>query len=369
MPVLTRRAHKAITRWLPNEIILEAIQHLPSYPDLLAVCRISQLFNGLATPLLYRKITLATPAAVSTCFATLKAHSGTGSHPRTHYVRQLALANSTDGDLYDELELTSELIKEMVPIFRDFCQLQKLELCVHGQVAPLLRGASFPQLVSFKVSVNPHFSEALRFFINGHPTLTGLELLRGIDCLPGSGSAVPELGALSLPNLRIFNGSGQHASGLVVTNQSLRTLTVVWHADDPSVVPALKALATAVSKDKPVGLQAFCGREVSCFTVLQAVAERLPDIAVLCLLEIFPDGRRISQATANQFAHVLRTFSALHVLTLCDMGASDIAYEESLEEDHWIVKILGEACCGLWSISLHGHEWSHLNTESWVMVG
>ncbi|KAJ6585598.1 hypothetical protein B0H19DRAFT_1110245, partial [Mycena capillaripes] len=53
--VLTRRQHKAISRWLPNEIIAEIIQVAPT-ADRAALCRASKLFHGVGVPVLYRVV-------------------------------------------------------------------------------------------------------------------------------------------------------------------------------------------------------------------------------------------------------------------------------------------------------------------------
>lgn len=55
--VLTRRQHKAISRWLPNEVIAEVMRAAPK-PDQAALCRVSKLFHGLATPIVYRVVEL-----------------------------------------------------------------------------------------------------------------------------------------------------------------------------------------------------------------------------------------------------------------------------------------------------------------------
>ncbi|KAJ7085974.1 hypothetical protein C8R43DRAFT_1051402 [Mycena crocata] len=258
------------------------------------------------------------------------------------------------------------MICEFLEEFQTFCCLESLELCMHAPIAPLLRNSQFMKLCCFKTSVDPYFSDTLRFFINHHPTITSLELLRSSDCLPGFGNPVPELGTLSLPNLTLFSGSGCHAAGLVVANQSLSSLTVVWHADDPSVASAPTALATAVPKDLPVGFKAFCGRGVSRSDVLQGIAEGLPHIVVLYPMGITP-GQRISLATAREFAQVFKAFPALCVLKIADVGDTNV-YEEVLEEGRRIIKLWVEACRSLWSISLHGHEWSRAETESWSIM-
>ncbi|KAJ7490808.1 hypothetical protein FB451DRAFT_1389566 [Mycena latifolia] len=60
--VLTRRAYKAISRWLPSEIILEIIQAAPQ-ADRASLCRVSKLFHALGLPVLYRVVHLQTRAS------------------------------------------------------------------------------------------------------------------------------------------------------------------------------------------------------------------------------------------------------------------------------------------------------------------
>jgi hypothetical protein len=55
--VLTRRAYKSISRWLPNEVISETIQAAPQ-SDQIALCRTSKLFHALGIPVLYRVVEL-----------------------------------------------------------------------------------------------------------------------------------------------------------------------------------------------------------------------------------------------------------------------------------------------------------------------
>ncbi|KAJ6585642.1 hypothetical protein B0H19DRAFT_1250436 [Mycena capillaripes] len=53
--VLTRRQRKAISCWLPNEIISEIFQAAPA-ADRAALCGTSKLFYGIGAPVLYRVI-------------------------------------------------------------------------------------------------------------------------------------------------------------------------------------------------------------------------------------------------------------------------------------------------------------------------
>jgi hypothetical protein len=72
--VLTRRAHKCIVRWFPNEVLSEILLYLPPI-DLLALCRTSRLISGLATPLLYRCIDLCDIPQMETFVSALEKHA------------------------------------------------------------------------------------------------------------------------------------------------------------------------------------------------------------------------------------------------------------------------------------------------------
>ncbi|KAF8209468.1 hypothetical protein K438DRAFT_1811092 [Mycena galopus ATCC 62051] len=68
--VLTRRAYKSISRWLPNEVISEIIHTAPR-SDLVAICRVSRLFHALGLSLLYRRVELASYASIDRFCSTI----------------------------------------------------------------------------------------------------------------------------------------------------------------------------------------------------------------------------------------------------------------------------------------------------------
>ncbi|KAJ7736027.1 hypothetical protein DFH07DRAFT_986968 [Mycena maculata] len=69
--VLTHRRSRAISRYLPDEVINEIIQNVPR-SDLLTLCQLSKLFHGLAVSALYRVIKLDTFTSIkSFCRAVL----------------------------------------------------------------------------------------------------------------------------------------------------------------------------------------------------------------------------------------------------------------------------------------------------------
>jgi hypothetical protein len=194
-------------------------------------------------------------------------------------------------------ELASELVDEFTSVFLDFRQLEHLELFVRAPVARLLLDSHFPDLLDFKSNVDPSFSEALRSFINRHPTLISLELFRSSTNIPIHGSPMSNFGPMSLPCLTNYSGPGCYASGLVVDTKSLRTPTVTWYADDPSLAPALAALGAGTN---PIGghlaLDIFSGT-VSELIVLRCVTESMPHVAIVQLYKIITTADRFSLAS------------------------------------------------------------------------
>ncbi|KAJ7100505.1 hypothetical protein C8R44DRAFT_947005 [Mycena epipterygia] len=71
--VLTRRAYRAISRWLPNEVVTEIIQAAPQ-KDRTAICRTSKLFYGLSVPVLYRVVDIDTHTSLSSFSAAISSN-------------------------------------------------------------------------------------------------------------------------------------------------------------------------------------------------------------------------------------------------------------------------------------------------------
>jgi hypothetical protein len=160
-----------------------------------------------------------------------------------------------------------------------------------------LLDSHFPDLLDFKSNVDPSFSEALQSFINRHPTLISLELFRSSANIPIHGSPMSNFGPMSLPRLTNYSGPGCYASGLVVDTKSLRTLTVTWYADDPSMAPVLAALGAGTNPiEGHLALGVFSDT-VSELTVLRCVTESMPHVTIVQLYKIITTADRFSLAS------------------------------------------------------------------------
>ncbi|KAJ7436859.1 hypothetical protein B0H11DRAFT_2255765 [Mycena galericulata] len=368
MPALTRRASKCIIRWLPNETLAEIIQYLDAYRDLRALCMTSRLINALATPFLYRNLTLTTASMVSGCFLTLR----DSSKAKAGFVRELSIASAGEGNDDAHLTLPPSVIDVIITVSQELCQLQYLELFVYPAIAPLLHSAHFPTLRRFTSSVAPEYSAALQAFINRHQTLTCLELFRTLGDNPTDpATSVPNL-SLRLPNLLHYCGPGSLAAALVADidadadTEELETVTVTWYADDPMEEPALASLGRA--RATPIlAVVAFCDG-LSEAALLRCTAQHIPRIAILQLHKISTPATRFSAHEAHEIAQILTQFPELCVLKFLDFERDDArdsvqSLETEVETDRSIVRAWGNACRALVYIGLHGRAWTWKRTE------
>lgn len=191
--------------------------------------------------------------------------------------------------------LPADLVSNIISVFQDFRRLQCLELYVIGPLGPLLQESNFPELRALNSNVDISFSAALREFINRHLSLTSLDLFPTEDF-------VAEIGSISLPHLRNYTGPGRYASGLVVGDKSLETVTVIWEAEDPSLGPAWAALGACTEATiSALALGTFCDR-ISAVDLLRCAAQNMPHLAIVDLHRMHNTADRMPLAsTAPSF--------------------------------------------------------------------
>jgi hypothetical protein len=80
--VLTRRGYKAISRWLPNEIITEIVCAVP-WADQASLCRVSKLFHGICLPVLYRVVQLKSARGITSFCNTVPSNPAIAGYVRS----------------------------------------------------------------------------------------------------------------------------------------------------------------------------------------------------------------------------------------------------------------------------------------------
>ncbi|KAJ7100498.1 hypothetical protein C8R44DRAFT_809994 [Mycena epipterygia] len=118
--VLTRRAYRAISRWLPNEVITEIIQAAPQ-KDRTAICRTSKLFYGLSVPVLYRVVDIDTHTSLSSFSAAISSNPNLAKAVRSFtFINNFRLS-----------WLSPRLMKESLDFLKPLLRLERISIELH----------------------------------------------------------------------------------------------------------------------------------------------------------------------------------------------------------------------------------------------
>ncbi|KAJ7612241.1 hypothetical protein FB45DRAFT_1009431 [Roridomyces roridus] len=239
--VLTRRAHRdrmQITRWLPNEVLIEVIDHAPGIPDLESLSRVSKLFHALTLPVLHRFIVLDTgrlsnDGLKSFCAAMLK-------HPqRAQATRSMNVTFDNDFSQFPDYDLIFQILKLMK-------KLEYLCLIDFSQILPTMAAhlgdsLSFPDLRTCRLGLasedKKNEAPLLRFLVS-HPHLTHVRLW-----VPGFHDAESAQLRTCLPNLRHYQGTAGFLP-YVSSNALTKARVAGWGGafDDERIAESLKVM-------------------------------------------------------------------------------------------------------------------------------
>ncbi|KAJ7490795.1 hypothetical protein FB451DRAFT_1221088 [Mycena latifolia] len=126
--VLTRRAYKAISRWLPNEIITEIVLAAPQ-SDRASLCRVSKLFHALCLPVLYRVVHIQTRASAEAFGLSILSDTALGP-----LVRSFTIYDRLSPLVLDVCKILSKLEDLSVPV-ASIPGLRELLLCTFPQLS------------------------------------------------------------------------------------------------------------------------------------------------------------------------------------------------------------------------------------------
>ncbi|KAJ7629581.1 hypothetical protein B0H17DRAFT_1218142 [Mycena rosella] len=171
--VLTRRAYKAISRWLPNEIITEIVQ-LTLRSDQASLSRVSTLFRDLCLPILYRVVRLNSRASVAGFGAAVLSNNALAELVRSY----------TAADFFG---VPSSLLMDSS---KALIRLESLSLhqSLAGADLRALLGLTFPHLVRCRLrtatlQLGPKYAfpsaekqDVLMSFLLRHPALENLHI-------------------------------------------------------------------------------------------------------------------------------------------------------------------------------------------------
>ncbi|KAJ7509626.1 hypothetical protein B0H11DRAFT_1960360 [Mycena galericulata] len=237
--VLTRRQYRAISSWLPNEVIVQIIEAAPR-ADQAALCRVSKLFRGLGVRVMYRVVHLEHSRANvrAFCLALL------WNPALAELVRSLTVPEPWD-PVYVPRDSVSDL---MLRSFKTLLRLEHLSIDVRlwaGEDFDSFLQYTFPRLGSCDVGYKRATLNAIVSFLIRHPTLTRI----CIATWDGSELTAPT--RIRLPNLRYYQGPHQLIPWL--ETGGLEEITLDWRNTRPSSVePTVTALKSMTPPDVPI---------------------------------------------------------------------------------------------------------------------
>ncbi|KAJ7895259.1 hypothetical protein B0H14DRAFT_3125385 [Mycena olivaceomarginata] len=307
--VLTRsaaKAYRSIIRWLPNEILAATMVYL-SRAGLVSLCRTSRLMCNIATPLLYRSVTLSTVLQLKAFLRTIEKRYSS-ERPLSSQVWELRIASKED----------------LIP-------------------PPRTSFHPLPHTSSCGYTTRCLFAKSRVV----HPPHESVDFIKHLLVPEGSLVAVP-LDPILLPNLTDYNGPAFALPAVDFTSAHLEWIFLVWGDHDLHIEPPLRHLRSLPSLDQFAGLTTT--DHLPPAAILAGAATHLPHIRTLIFGRLDITWHRTWTELLNMAAH-LKKFSALSCLIL--IGADD----GDSTRDHDIIEHWCEACKTLSSVSLHGRLW------------
>ncbi|KAJ6510755.1 hypothetical protein C8R45DRAFT_395776 [Mycena sanguinolenta] len=204
--VLTRRAHRRrmdISRWLPNEVIVQIIQH-SAQADQAILARASKLFHDLCLPILYRVVKIADFPDTIASF-----HSAIIENPsRADVVRSFTLVRPHDNLNHFSIQSRRDLLIATLKLMLNLDHLSVSRMALNEYYRRiLLAECNFPRLSSCDIWV-PRYSsttppaDLVAGFLARHPNLKRVHL----HSHPAMDVDVEPSVRISLPNLEYYAG-------------------------------------------------------------------------------------------------------------------------------------------------------------------
>ncbi|KAJ6488025.1 hypothetical protein C8R45DRAFT_995277 [Mycena sanguinolenta] len=322
--ILTRRAYKSISRWLPNEVICEVMQATqPS--DQVVFCRTCKLFNALGVPVLYRAVNLTDYTSLDGFCSTILSNPS----KLAELVRSFTVTCRRGNETQERIQVTvlrlSNCVKMLLKI--ESLKISLPHIHVLSQHAGQLLSGTFPSLSHCMLPAVGILSQpeaALASFLTRHPILKSLWIESSL-----AGSRPSTSAPIPLPNLERLRAPAKILSSIIATQ--LKEVRLSWGRLEPvdATFAALKPLARS---DVPF----ICS--VSCWGygyngIVDSVSTHLPHTKTLHIeimnLDLFSEPhdmfasipRLLSRFTNLAFLSFTNYTSAPHVFS--GNGAED----------------------------------------------
>ncbi|KAJ6566975.1 hypothetical protein B0H19DRAFT_716308 [Mycena capillaripes] len=336
--VLTRRAYRAISRWLPNEVIIEIIQ-FTAKADQAALCRVSKLFHDLCLPILYREVHLKSyGCAAAFCSIIMK------NPIRADAVRSIIAPDFDEAGfrLFPALRSLLHTPPQLIQ------RLEHLSVTI-DEFDPFLTQCTFPHLVTCELRLlsgnSPPPDDLVVSFLVRHPTLTRIHLRNHRTLLQTSSPKI------QLPNLQYYTGNAPLL--LHLNANCLREASVRWfqaqYADAEKIIIALGSLTRA---SVPFRLSNEDVRHKP--GLMDSLSRHMPHMQSLRLREVLD--RPVWNEFENAITSFLGRFTQLAYLAIESSRPNPSVWQFE-PENRIIVETWGNACPTLEACCFNGRAW------------
>ncbi|KAJ6487928.1 hypothetical protein C8R45DRAFT_994919 [Mycena sanguinolenta] len=194
---LTRWETGSTSRWLPNEVVSEVIQHLqPS--DQVVFCRTSKLFNALGVLALYRAVNFTDYTSLDVFCSTILSNPSKFAELVRSFTVVFRRRNETRERIHVMVFKLSTCFRMLLKLESTTLSLPHMQNELLQQAHQLLSG-TFPYLTHCMlptIGVAPQSEAAVASFLIRHPALQSVWIERTLEDFQFSTSA-----SILMPNL------------------------------------------------------------------------------------------------------------------------------------------------------------------------
>ncbi|KAJ7490806.1 hypothetical protein FB451DRAFT_1221120 [Mycena latifolia] len=348
--VLTRRAYKAISRWLPNEIITEIIRAAPQ-ADRASLCRVSKLFHALCLPVLYRVVHVQTRASAEAFGLSVLSDTALGPLVRSFKIDRGCFVGSKLSPLVLDVCKTLSNLEDLSMPLSSIAGLGELLLCTFPQLTRCNMGSKACLEWSSKEK------DDLVAFLLRHPALATLDILVGCPLTPKTLIPLVHLQQLKCP------------AALVpfIVAHNLHEARLDWDHREGGVPNEVEKTIVALKSMTHTNVPFVCSIEV--FTlqfaeIVDSISRNLPHTKTFRLA--LYTSLRTPQEPTDQVMNCLPRFTGLVYLSLeCWHRILDNKVIHTLrdteEEDQQTVQAFGDVCPTLKACRLNRVAWKNSN--------
>ncbi|KAJ7100517.1 hypothetical protein C8R44DRAFT_353368 [Mycena epipterygia] len=360
--VLTRRAHKAISRWLPNEVLTEIIEAFPNLADRASLCRVSKLFHALCLPILYRVVHLDVNLHSAVTFSSSLKENST----RADAIRHLIVTSTTGPRLPDSVVARISMLTELLKLMQKLEHLSINPVVWYGPEGPShdyrpvilqstfsgLLSCVIPMIEGFVVDLEDPHIDLLGSFLSRHPKLTRIHVRGQLLRAPSA--------RISLENLQYYRGPGILLPSLDV-GIGLREARIEWSSSEiDDLENIIVSLNSLTRHDIPFTFcTEDCDDDVDALQIMDSISRNIPHTKTLRLACLVYFSYYTHEEIANTSRHIrecLPRFTGLVYLGMEGHWPLKNEAESQIEVKAW-----GDVCPTLEACSLDDGAWRKVN--------